>query len=343
MESLEREKTIQTTCLLILTALAIAFSLRHFSSVLIPFVLAVFLTFGLSSLIDVQVKWLKMPRFAAVVTTVILCCIFFLVIGLVVSAAVRQIIEHKDEYLAQTEQLFSKLISVVPLERFGYDVKDSSDFLNIPSKTAGKLFSNAAGEIVNILSNGILVLIYTIFMLVGKGASSPSNGGIRQDIESSVKKYTTTMILTSGLTGLLVGFILYLLKVDFAWMFGFFAFLLNFIPNIGSVIATLLPVPVVVLSSQLPMVSRILAILIPAAIQFTVGNIVQPKLMGRSLNLHPVVILLSLVFFGVVWGVIGMFLATPITGVVKIFLEKFEYTAPVADLLSGQNKKSPSK
>jgi AI-2 transport protein TqsA len=253
----------------------------------------------------------------------------------VASAAVGQVVEHKDEYVVQMEQLFSKLVSSLPLERFGYDVKNLSELiLTVPGKTAGKLFSNAVSEIMNVLSNGLLVLIFTIFMLAGKGRHGSSDGNIRYEIESNIKKYTTTMMLTSGLTGLLVGLTLSLLGVDFAWMFGFFAFLLNFIPNIGSVIATLLPVPVVILSSQLSMPARILAILIPALIQFTVGNIIQPKLMGRSLNLHPVAILLSLIFFGAIWGVIGMFLATPITVVLKILFEKFEYTAPIANLLS---------
>lgn len=337
MKSSRREQPIQTTCLLILTALAVAVSLRLFSSVVIPFVLAIFLTFCLSSLIDVQIRCLHLPRVIAVVTTIFLCCIFLVVVGLLISAAVGQIMEHKDEYLIQMEQLFLRLISSLPLERFGYNIKDLSDLISsVPGNTVGKLFSDAASEIVNILSNGILVLIFTIFMLAGKGKSSSSDGGIRYEIESSVKKYTTTMVLTSGLTGLLVGLTLSLLGIDFAWMFGFFAFLLNFIPNIGSVIATLLPVPVVVLSSQLSMIDRVLAILIPTSIQFTIGNFIQPKLMGRSLNLHPVVILLSLIFFGAIWGVIGMFLATPITAVLKILLEKFEYTAPVANLLSGQ-------
>ena len=344
MKSLAEQK-VQTIAILVLTSIAVAASLKLFSSVLIPFVLAIFLTFGLSPLIDVQIRWMRIPRFVAILTTVFLGCIFLLLLGLVVSAAVGQVVEHKDQYLVQMEQLFGRLVSSLPLERFGYDIKNLSELiLTIPGKTAGKLFSNAVSEIMNVLSNGLLVLIFTIFMLAGKGRSGSSDGNICYEIESNIKKYTTTMILTSGLTGFLVGLTLSLLGVDFAWMFGFFAFLLNFIPNIGSVIATLLPVPVVILSSQLSMPARVLAILIPALIQFTVGSIIQPKLMGRSLNLHPVAILLSLIFFGAIWGIIGMFLAAPITAVLKILFEKFEYTAPIANLLSAKKDiPSPDK
>ena len=248
MKSLAEEK-VQTISILILTSIAVAAALKLFSTVLIPFVLAIFLTFCLSPVIDVQIKRMRIPRFVAILTTIFLGCIFLLLLGLVVSAAVGQVVEHKDEYVVQMEQLFSKLVSSLPLERFGYDIKNLSELiLTVPGKTAGKLFSNAVSEIMNVLSNGLLVLIFTIFMLAGKGRHGSSDGNIRYEIESNIKKYTTTMMLTSGLTGLLVGLTLSLLGVDFAWMFGFFAFLLNFIPIIGSVIATLLPLPVVILS-----------------------------------------------------------------------------------------------
>ena len=119
-------------------------------------------------------------------------------------------------------------------------------------------------------------------------------------------------------------------------MFGFLAFLLNFIPNIGSIVATLLPVPVILLSPDLSWPARIAAVVIPTAIQFGIGNLLQPKLMGRSLDLHPVSVLLGLIFFGLIWGVVGMFLATPILGVVKILLERFEFTRSVGALLAGR-------
>ena len=80
----------------------------------------------------------------------------------------------------------------------------------------------------------------------------------------------------------------------------------------------------------------ILVLAIPGGIQFVVGNLLQPKLMGESLDLHPVVVLLSLIFFGTIWGVIGMFLAVPITAVAKIFLQRFGYTRALADLAGGK-------
>jgi AI-2 transport protein TqsA len=155
---------------------------------------------------------------------------------------------------------------------------------------------------MSVLSNGLIVVIFMIFMLAGKGGPAPPEGGLRAQIDQRIKRYLLTKVVVSGLTGLLVGVTLWVLDVQLAMVFGLLAFLLNFIPNIGSVIATLLPLPVVVLSPDLSMVAKILAIAIPGAVQFSVGNLIEPKIMGESLDLHPVVVLLGLIFFGWLWG-----------------------------------------
>ena len=174
-----------------------------------------------------------------------------------------------------------------------------------------------------------------IFMVAGKQAARRPES-VLSEIEMRTKRYILTMVFTSSLTGFLVGLTLYFLGVPFAMMFGFLTFLMNFIPSIGSIIATLLPVPVVLLDPKLTPVGMILAVAVPGAIQFTIGNIVQPKIMGRSLDLHPITVLMSLVLFGLIWGIIGMFLATPIAAVLKFLCERFEYTRPVANVLAGR-------
>jgi AI-2 transport protein TqsA len=189
---------------------------------------------------------------------------------------------------------------------------------------------------MGVISNGLLVFIFMVFMVAGKGMHRAPVGSLWWEVESRIKRYVLTMTFTSGITGILVGLVLTVLGVKFGWMFGFLAFLLNFIPNIGSIIATILPLPVAIIDPQLGIISKVLVLVIPGCIQFVIGNLLQPKLMGQSLDLHPVVVLLSLIFFGTIWGIIGMFLATPITAVVKIFLERFGYTRAIADLIAGK-------
>jgi AI-2 transport protein TqsA len=80
----------------------------------------------------------------------------------------------------------------------------------------------------------------------------------------------------------------------------------------------------------------ILAIALPGLVQFVLGNIIQPRIMGKSFDLHPVVIMMALIFWGMLWGIVGMFLATPLTAILKIILQRSPQTAPLADLLGGR-------
>ena len=114
------------------------------------------------------------------------------------------------------------------------------------------------------------------------------------------------------------------------------AFFLNFVPNVGSIVAIFLPLPIILISPDLDMTILALAILLPGSVQMFIGNVIEPKMLGDSLDLHPITVLLSLIFWGMLWGIPGMLLAAPITAVLKILSENLEITAPVARLLSGK-------
>jgi len=125
------------------------------------------------------------------------------------------------------------------------------------------------------------------------------------------------------------------LGIPLALVFGLLSFVLNFIPNIGSAIACLLPLPIVLVSPGISSTAAVLAIVLPAGVQFSVGNVIEPKLMGKSLDLHPVAVLGALIFWGMLWGMPGMLMAAPITSVAKIMFERWEITQPLAALLAG--------
>jgi len=351
------EQRIQTGCLLILTALGIAGALYAFSSVLIPFVLALFLTLSLTPAIDIQMKWLRIPRRTATVTTVLFGCAILALAALLVTKAANQIVDSKDDYEKQFRQLLVQARGLIPSDWYTSDPNDpnksaglSNDpnepgnwfshpnepLIRIPSDTVRRVLADTASSIMGVISNGLLVLIFMIFMVAGKGTYKAPKGSLWWEVEIRIKRYIITMVVTSGITGVLVGLVLTVLNVRFGWMFGFLAFMLNFIPNIGSVIATILPLPVALIDPQLGIASKIMALIIPGTVQFVIGNLLQPKMMGESLDLHPVVVLMSLIFFGTLWGIIGMFLAVPITAVVKIFLQRFGYTRTIADLAAGK-------
>ena len=97
------------------------------------------------------------------------------------------------------------------------------------------------------------------------------------------------------------------------------------------------PLPIVVVSPEIGFATGLMAIAIPGALQFIMGNVLEPRIMGNLLDLHPVTILLALIFWGTIWGMSGVLMSVPITAVLRILLERLEMTAPLAALMAGRS------
>ena len=140
-----------------------------------------------------------------------------------------------------------------------------------------------------------------------------------KDITEQIQRYVVTKFLISLTMGLLFGIILWLFGVEFFIIWALFAVLLNFIPNIGSVIAVIFPSIMALIQYQSFGYAIIIAgILI--VFQNIVGNLIEPKIFGNRLGLNPLVILISLLLWGYIWGIVGMFLSVPLTAVIKIVI-----------------------
>ncbi len=336
MDPVLRDRRIQTICLLILSAVALGGALYWLRPVMIPFVLAIFFALALSPLVDAQMRWLRLPRPLAVLGTLVLGLLLFSLLAVLVSASVRQLAANAAGYQAKVTQLLIALTELFPLERFGMRPEAVlAPLSEIPVGAVGGLLRGTTNAILDTLSQSLLVLIFVIYLLVGGAGGSPASRTWRE-IENRIQRFLVTKAVVSAATGFLVGVVLSMLGIDLALVFGLFAFLLNFIPSLGSVIATLLPLPVVIASPDVSVTVAVLAITIPGAIQLTIGNLIEPRVMGESLDLHPIVILMALIFWGMLWGIVGMLLATPITAVLKILFEKLDYTRPLATLLAGR-------
>jgi AI-2 transport protein TqsA len=327
----------QTFCLLTLTTIASGAALYFLRPVLVPFVLAVFLTYCLTPAIDVQTRYLRMPRLLAAISALILALAVLAIFGSLVATSVGSMSQKLQDYEKQFQRLTEQFAQSVPLAGLGLGSEgEIGRFFTVQEGTGWQFISAVLGEATNLVSNGALVAIFMIFILLGRRAQQPRANGILAEIETRVKSYIVQTVFFSALTGLLVALTLAVLGVEFAWVFGLLTFLLNFVPSIGSIIATLLPLPVILLTPELSITAKVLALLIPAAIQFVIGNLVQPRVQGGALDLHPVAVLLALIFFGMIWGVSGAFLATPITAVVRIVLGRIPITRPLSDLLAGR-------
>jgi AI-2 transport protein TqsA len=322
---------VQTVCLLILAFLAAGISLYFLRPVLVPFVLALFFAACLKPLITFQRNYLRFPQALAVAGALILALVVLGAIGIPVGLAISKswpAFEHQFDVFVQ--ELPDKLpLQRLGLQPFSLQVTSSTFFDKAPSWFV---------EVTGAASGTLLVIIFTLFLLLGRRASAPyrKQVGLLAEIEERVQQYITQMVVLSAVSGIAAGIVLAACGVKFAVMFGFLAFLLNFIPTVGSIIATLLPLPVILLSPEMGPTAKVLALALPAAIQIFLGNVVQPRYLGNALNLHPIVVLISLVFWGMIWGLPGAFLATPMTAVLRIVLDKIPATRPIAELLAGR-------
>jgi AI-2 transport protein TqsA len=331
------ENRVQTSCLVILTAIATASALYWLRPVMIPFVLSVFIALTLQRMIQLQVRRLRLPPPVAMLSTLVLGIALLALLASLVSASVTQLSENADVYAAQLRKLIQRGVQALPDGLLADSAPEEAlrSLTSVPVQSVGRMLMGTTNAIVDVLSKSLLVLIFVVFLLLGGGSMREATG-VWREAEIRIQRFLVTKALTSAATGLLVGLLLALLGVDLALVFGLFAFLLNFIPSIGSIVATLLPLPVVLVNPEVSTTTAILALLLPGAVQMAIGNFVEPRIMGSSLDLHPVVILMALIFWGMLWGIVGMLLATPITAVMKILLERFEGSRMLAELLAGR-------
>ena len=207
-----------------------------------------------------------------------------------------------------------------------------------------ELVTGTVGTAVNVMGTLFLLLIFLAFLLAGRNPEHKRTG-IYLEVDNKVRQYLIAKFAISGVTGIGVWAILWLFGFELAVLFGTLAFLLNFIPSVGSVIATLLPLPLALaqFGPQEQWWSVIGVVAVPGALQMLVGNVIEPRIMGRGLDLHPVTVILALAFWGLLWGVIGMMLAIPITAVVQLMLDRYETTRGVAQMLAGRLPEAPTQ
>ncbi len=341
MMTVQRELRVQTVCLLVLAILAVAAAAYWLKPVLVPFVLAFFLTYSLLPIAALLHRYVKLPRWLALGVTLLVGVGLLAGVALITTASIKAFAGSSQTYVLQLQILRASAIESLPLRYFGVNPQDvEASVLEGSEQYVGKFLRSSLDGVLSFLSNSVMVLIFLLFLLLGKltgppGSDRPSTG-ILGEIERNIQRYIIAKVLISLATGTLHGLILLALGVPFAVVFGVLAFLLNFIPNLGPVAATLLPLPVVILNPELSPLVKVLAIALPGVLQTVSGNVVEPKWMGDSLDLHPITVLITLIFFGMLWGLAGMFLATPITAIVRILFEKVEVTRPLSRLMAGK-------
>lgn len=333
----EADRRVRTTCLLILASLGVGAALYLFRDVFVPFVLALFLAIALMPLVELQMRRLRFPRFLAVVTVLVLSVVVLGLFGMLVSYSVFEFTADPNAYQEPLTKLTNDIMDSLPLEQMGVERKDSlSSQLGISSEAIGATLVGFADYAAGFASQAGLVFILLCFMLFGGTGTTRPLPGTWNEAVRNTWEYIVAKTGISLATGLLTGVVLYICGVPLALVFGLLAFLLNFIPSIGSVIGAVLPLPVILLDEGTSIGAALTIIGALAVVQFVLGNVIEPRVMGKSCHLHPITVMLALILWGILWGVVGMFLAVPITATIRIFLARSERTAPVARLMAGQ-------
>lgn len=316
--------------------------LKSASDLLLPFLVAVFLAILCLPILG-WFERLGLPRPLAVPAAglVVLCVLGLVVLMLARSA--NQFADKAPEYQARLNELAQDALEY--LDERGVDTEEMSDVFQVGSVM--EYVRAAISSATSILSNMVLVALTLIFLLFEASALPPKiraafgsqivEEGHFRSIVGEVQSYFGIKIFLSLITGVLIGGWVAACGLEFFMLWGFVAFLLNFVPNLGSIMAA---VPAVLLALvDLGVPGALMVAVGYLIVNMVIGNLIEPRMMGQRLGLSTLVVFLSLIVWGWIWGPLGMLLSVPLTMLVKILLESTPDLQWAAILLSSEAPK----
>lgn len=345
-------KISRTANWLIIIALLVV-SLVYFRSLIEPFVFSLFIWYLISAVRkgigQIRLGGKSFPKWLQ--ASIAFLLIFSLLWGVweIMSYNINLIVEKSGIYNQNIQGMVKGLGTIPYLDQLP-GLEDLDKF--ILDNLASLDFQSYVGGILNSLSfivaNFALIVVYVIFLLIEENfipkkmeiifKNADRKGTLVEilaHISKSINTYFFVKTSMSLLTGVISYIVLIFFGVDFAVLWAFLIFLFNYIPYVGSLIATLLPAffAVFQFASFWPFLWIFLTV---EAVQIFVGNYIEPKVMGKTLNLSPLVVIVALSFWGAIWGVVGMILSVPIVSVLVIIMAHFPSTKNIAIFFSEQ-------
>lgn len=331
-ELADEQARLITVSLVILAGVATAFALAWARPVMVPFVLSLVVYYLAAPIADFLEIRLRFPRWASTIVVLLLVAGGIFLLGLLLMTSARGLAQSSDIY---RERLMAIGIQIAEfLNARGLDLSQDALLQSVDQLRLTRILQTGAGTALSLISNGTLILIFVIFLLLGRTREMVKSSVFKQ-IDMEIRRYLNLKFAISAATGVMVGLIYAFFGLEMALVFGVLAFFLNFIPSVGSIVATLIPLPVALVQYD-TLGPVILLLVLTTIVQFTMGSIIDPKIMGQHLKLSPVTILAALVFWGMLWGVVGMLLAAPLTAILRIVLAQFRTTRAVSSILAGQ-------
>jgi AI-2 transport protein TqsA len=325
----------------IITVIIVGAVLQIAQSVMIPLAIAVLLFFIFSPLI----AWLEtihIPRLLAIFLVILLFFGLFYLFGLFMYASAKSFIIQLPKYQARFAALVME-ISQELFERFSLQPSFITD-INWSRALQTTLLS-FSGSLMGFVGNLLVVTLFLIFLLLEKNRfeikvrrafhidMSDRIYLVMRHIDEQIGRYLSVKFVISFITAVLVYTSLVIIGLDFPILWGSLAFFLNFVPNIGSAFVVIVTI-IMSFIQFYPEGGHILAVAISmASIQILMGNIIDPRLQGRRLNLSPFLILVGLLFWGWLWGIVGMFMAVPFMVIIKLICENIPALRPIGILM----------
>lgn len=282
----------------------------------------------------------KLPGTLINILVFVLLVVLIGLLSSLITSSVDNLLLSYESYETNIKQMVAKLN-----EQFNVDIYQSVEQA-LEGFDYGAILTNIANSISGVFSNVIIILVYAAFMFSEESSFKikfekmfrtneeyERASGMLNKIGTSFSDYIRLKTYVSLLTGAVGYVFLLIMGVDSPFFWALLMFLLNYIPTIGSLVATIFPAIFSLL--QFGEYTPFFIILIGlGVIEWIIGNVIEPKLMGNSLNLSPLVTILALIVWGQIWGITGMLLSTPITVIMVIVFSQFENTRAMAILLS---------
>ena len=347
MERRIRKPNITETCLVLICIFMVGFVLSRAERVAIPLMLAFLLTLALYPVVKAGEPYKIRP---IIMVFVIMFCFFavFVPLGVFLNARLQMTLMRLPSY-------YGKLVEIGRGLLHQYQIPtaflDTFNWYN----TIGRYLSGMPRFLMSWFGYFTMVMVFLIFMLLEapymnnrlllafKGEGGEAVTRIADTVVMQISKYLRTLAIISFVTAALVWGALYIIRVDFALTWAVLAFFLNFIPTVGSIVASIPPILVALVQYYPSPTPAVLTLLLLSAIQFGIGNLVTPKVMGDALDLSPVIILVSLMFWGGIWGVVGALLSVPIAVMIKIICENIRQLSFIAVLMSSAKDRLPEE
>ncbi|WP_025565085.1 AI-2E family transporter [Psychromonas sp. SP041] len=297
--------------------------------IVVPFLLSLFVAIICNPAIN-YLEGKKVPRGVAITLVIFTIFSLFIILGGVIGAAVNDFRKAIPTYEAQLSEQITWLIGWLENHDIVISMDEVRGYFD-PAKVMNLVTTTLSG-FSSVLGNIFLLLLTVVFMLA-EGKVFPKKLHMAFDDSAQTEKrldhfltmvnqYMAIKTIVSLATGIIIGTVLWGMGVQFYVLWALLAFILNYIPNIGSIIAA---VPAVILTFlQLGAGYASVVVGLFVSVNMIMGNVVEPRFMGRSLGLSTLVVFLSLIFWGWLLGMVGMLLSVPLTMILKIALENSE-------------------